>query len=364
MSRTVILIAVLAFALGLTGYACWHLWRIAPHGWKLAVTGLFLLWMASMFAGFAYMERVPVKAATVLYEVGNTWMIAFLYLLIIFLVTDVASLCHILPKTFLKESTPGLLTVLGAVAVILVLGNIHYHHKYREELVITTDKPLEKTLTIVLASDLHVGYHNRKAELARWVDLVNAENPDLVLFGGDIIDRSLRPVLEGRYGEEFLRIKAPVLAVLGNHEYYGDIERAERPFPSGPGRLARPRRRPGRIHPRAGPPTLPPGGGRGGRHRFPVQRPYAPRTGLARILGHRCTLRESLGALSKGKDAVLHLFRPGSLGGQGPGGHKVGVPGAQTTRMERSRYRTGKISRRPMIISAIPVIFRTSGKAA
>ena len=36
-----------------------------------------------MFAGFAYTERVPVRAATVLYEVGNTWMIAFLYLLLV-----------------------------------------------------------------------------------------------------------------------------------------------------------------------------------------------------------------------------------------------------------------------------------------
>ena len=75
-------LAILALVFALTGYVSWHLWRIAPPGWKLAVTGLFLLWMASMFAGFAYTERVPVKLATVLYEVGNTWMIAFLYLLL------------------------------------------------------------------------------------------------------------------------------------------------------------------------------------------------------------------------------------------------------------------------------------------
>ena len=37
-----------------------------------------------MFAGFAYTERIPVRIATVLYEVGNTWMIAFLYLLLVF----------------------------------------------------------------------------------------------------------------------------------------------------------------------------------------------------------------------------------------------------------------------------------------
>ena len=97
-------LAILALVFALTGYVCWHLWRIAPSGWKLAVTGLFLLWMATMFAGFAFTERVPVKLATVLYEVGNTWMIAFLYLLLVFLVADIASFCHLLPKTLLKDS--------------------------------------------------------------------------------------------------------------------------------------------------------------------------------------------------------------------------------------------------------------------
>ena len=223
-------LAILALVFALTGYVSWHLWRIAPPGWKLAVTGLFLLWMASMFAGFAYTERVPVKLATVLYEVGNTWMIAFLYLLLVFIVADIASLCHLLPKTLLKDSAAGLLGAIGIVALIMTLGAIHYPHKYREELAFTTDKPLEKPLTIVLASDLHIGYHNRRAELARWVDLINAEKPDLVLIGGDIIDRSLRPVTEGHYEEEFQRLEAPVWTVLGNHESYAGLAQAEQFF--------------------------------------------------------------------------------------------------------------------------------------
>lgn len=223
-------LAIFALVLALTGYVSWHLWRISPSGWKLDVTGLFVLWMATMFAGFAYTERVPVRAATVLYEVGNTWMIAFLYLLLVFLLADIASLCHLLPKTLLKDSAAGLLGAVGIVALIMTLGAIHYPHKYREELTIETDKPLEQSLTIVLASDLHIGYHNRKAELARWVDLINAEKPDLVLIGGDIIDRSLRPVTEGRYEEEFRRIEAPVLTVLGNHETYAGLPQAEQFF--------------------------------------------------------------------------------------------------------------------------------------
>ena len=220
-------LAIMALVLVLTGYVCWHLWRITLQGWKWVVVGLFLVWMASMFAGFKYMESIPVKAACVVYEVGNTWLIAFMYLLIVFLLADIASLCHLLPKTLLKDSALGLFSSLGIVAIILTLGAIHYHHKYREELTITTEKPLEKPLTIVLASDLHIGYHNRKAELGRWVDLINAEKPDLVLFGGDIVDRSLRPLTEGHYEEEFRRIDAPVMAVLGNHESFVDPKRVE-----------------------------------------------------------------------------------------------------------------------------------------
>lgn len=205
-------------------YVSWHLWRITPAGWpfKLGVTALFIVLIASEFIGFAVMERIPVKAATVLYEVGNTWIIVFLYLLIIFLLADLATLCHLIPKTFLKDCGAGLFAITGIVTVIMILGGINYHHKYREEMTITTQKPLEKPLTIVLASDLHIGYHNRKAELARWVNLINAEKPDLVLIGGDIIDLSLRPVIEGNYGEEFRRIQAPVFAVFGNHEYYSN----------------------------------------------------------------------------------------------------------------------------------------------
>jgi hypothetical protein len=170
------------------------------------------------------------RAASVLYETGNTWLIAFLYLLLIFFIADLATLCHVLPKDFLKDSSAGLGTVLGIVTVILTMGGIHYHHKFREEQTITTAKPLEKPLTIVLASDLHIGYHNRKAELARWIGLINAEKPDLVLFCGDVIDLSLRPVMEGNYAEEFHRVEAPMMTVLGNHEFYGNLDRAEQFF--------------------------------------------------------------------------------------------------------------------------------------
>lgn len=226
--RTGFIILLLAVVL-LTGYDGWHLWRMTPWGWagKLAVVGLFLLWMASAFCTFGFAERLPVRWATVLYEVGHPWMIAFLYLLVIFLVTDLATLCRILPKSFTHDSVAGFCTVFGLVAILLTAGHFHYLNKHREELTIRTDKPLERPLTIVLASDLHLGYHNRKPELERWIDMIQAENPDLVLLAGDIIDMRLRPVLEGNYAEAFQRLQAPVWAVPGNHDYYSHLEEAK-----------------------------------------------------------------------------------------------------------------------------------------
>lgn len=222
--------ALLVLVLLLTGYVGWHLWRIAPGAGKWVVTCAFALWAVMFFAGFFVMEHLPIPIATVVYVVGNTWLIAFLYLLMLFAVADITSLCHLFPKIHLKDSAVGLLFAIGIVTVIITTGGFLYHHKYREEMTLVTGKPLEKPITVVMASDLHLGYHNRKAELARWVGLINAEKPDVVLLCGDIIDLSIRPVLEGNYAEEFHRIEAPVFAVLGNHEYFGDVAKAERFF--------------------------------------------------------------------------------------------------------------------------------------
>ena len=226
--RAAAFIGFMGAVLGTAFYVAWHLWRLAPSlGWKIAIGCLFGLWTASFFVGFAYIEKVPMSLAVPLYEVGNTWLIAFLYFLIAFVLLDLCSFCRIIPKGFLKDAWGVFGCVVGAVTIMLILGGIHYYHKYREELTIKTSKPLEKPLTVVLASDLHLGYHNRKAELGRWIDLFNAENPDLVLIGGDIIDRSLRPVLAGNYAEEFKRLSAPIFTVLGNHEYYSDVDGSE-----------------------------------------------------------------------------------------------------------------------------------------
>ncbi len=213
-------------------YVTWHLWRLTPGGWalKLAVAGFFILWMVSAFVSMGLRKSASIPTINALYEIGHPWMIAYLYLLIAFLLADIGTLIRLIPKAWLTGNGVTMAGLFGTIAIVLIAGGIHYKHKYREELTIQTEKPLQRPLTVVLASDLHLGYSNRKAELARWVDLINAENPDLVLFGGDIVDIQLRPLVEGKFAEEFARIKVPIYTILGNHEYIGHETEAEQFF--------------------------------------------------------------------------------------------------------------------------------------
>ena len=228
--------ALVFFLLPVLGcaYVGWHVWRILPlaNVWKTVVVVL----MAACFALFVLnfvigLDRVPLPLARVMYDVGNSSLIILLYLFMLFLALDVVALVlHFVRPSggnFLRDSLPGTLCVLGFMVALFTYANIHYHHKVRVPMEIDTKGKVTRPLKLVLMSDLHLGYHNGRQEFAKWVDKINAEQPDLVLIGGDIIDISVRPLIEEGVAEEFRHLKAPVYACLGNHEYYSGEPRAQ-----------------------------------------------------------------------------------------------------------------------------------------
>lgn len=154
------------------------------------------------------------------YDIGNSSIFILLYLVMVFMVLDLGRLLHVVPRSWLFQNFYTTAAIAIGMFVLFLYGNIHYYNKVREEMTVTTDKSLSKPLKIVMMSDLHLGYHNPRKELARWVDMVNAENADMVLIAGDIIDMSMRPLIDERMAEEFRRLNAPVYACLGNHEYF------------------------------------------------------------------------------------------------------------------------------------------------
>nr|WP_255489366.1 metallophosphoesterase [Dysgonomonas sp. 216] len=101
-------------------------------------------------------------------------------------------------------------------------GNYRFWNPVVTEVDISIDKKASKNqLKVVVVSDIHVGYLINKDVLKMYVDRIMAQNADLILIVGDIIDYDLRPLIEERHEEEFRRLKAPygVYAVTGNHEY-------------------------------------------------------------------------------------------------------------------------------------------------
>ena len=203
-------------------YVLWHVWRILPLSpWlKTIVVVLMVAAFLLLILNFRMHQQLSLPMATVIYEIGTSWIIILLYLFMAFLLLDIGRWVHLVPSTFLKNSMTGTLTVTGVLLVLIIYGNIHYRQKVRQPLTLTTEKKISRPLKVVMLSDLHVGYHNRRTELARWVDMINQEKADLILIAGDIIDNSTRPLDEQQMEKEFLRLNAPVVACLGNHEYY------------------------------------------------------------------------------------------------------------------------------------------------
>ena len=211
-------------------YIGWHVWCLLPlaWGWKLASVIVMVASFLLMFGSIRRTtDQLPLEWGTAMYETGTSSVFILLYLFILFLVLDLGRLLHLVPRTLLYNNgwTAGVIALF--MFGLFLYGNLHYKHKYRQELTVQSDK-VHKPLRLVMLSDLHLGYHNRRDEFHRWIDLINAEHPDLILIAGDIIDGSMRPLLEERMHEEFHRLQAPVYACLGNHEYYSGEPDAQR----------------------------------------------------------------------------------------------------------------------------------------
>lgn len=237
--RNFIFIAIFLAFIGLNIYVCRRIVQLLP-----ATNGILRIFVISavaigtlgMFAFFLWGEKMPVFVATLFYTVGTSWLIAFVYLFLAFLLIDLGRLLnhffHFMDKetvfNLLHTNWKTLVMVLGGVAVLLISGNLNYHHKKRIHLSIETPKwnASAKPLRIVAVSDLHLGYTISKKELAKWVSLINTEKPDVVLIGGDLIDNALRPLTHHSLDAELRKIQAPmgVYACPGNHEFITGIK--------------------------------------------------------------------------------------------------------------------------------------------
>lgn len=218
-------------SLGGMAYSTWRLVSLVPStasSVRWIVGGLWVLCFLALILTFAMRDALPTAWARTLYPLSTSWLIYFLYAILILLALDVARLVPQL-RSHLAPSWTLLSLVWITLVSLLTYGSIRYRNKERVALELQLTKPLERPIKIVALSDMHLGYTIGKGELREWVKLINQEKPDLVLIAGDIVDGDTRPVLEDKLSEEINQIQAPIYAVLGNHEYIGG-EARERHF--------------------------------------------------------------------------------------------------------------------------------------
>lgn len=227
--------------LAANGYIFYRGWQTLTHcgkGIKIIYPILFLFFTGGIVLQFAARDiAYPPLIGHWLYYCGTGWLVFTLYMTLWLVFMELVKLGGWLIKArwrteptrykqFRQKSYwEGFLLVI----CILSIGYYRYQHPYVEVINIVINKPVdspEKNLKVVAVSDIHLGYGTDKDQLKKYVELINAQHPDLILIGGDLIDNSLLPVRLQCMDEELSQLKARmgIYAIPGNHEYISNME--------------------------------------------------------------------------------------------------------------------------------------------
>lgn len=206
-----------------------------PIGIRISFSILFWLCAIALFVAMALRDATAIEPLTrILFNIGSAWLVFLLYMTLATLLFDII---HLIVPSFHY----GTWCALGITILLLTYGYINHRHPRVKQMTITTEKEMTAPCRIAMVSDIHLGYGTDREDLAGYVDLINAQNADVVVVVGDLIDNSIKPVKVSDMCAEFERITAPegVYMVAGNHEYISGIKACEEYLSTTPVRLVR-----------------------------------------------------------------------------------------------------------------------------
>jgi hypothetical protein len=210
------------------------------RGWQaLEILGRKRLWFAVIFwlAAFSFIiaEALEAKLGSgLLVFIGSFWVAIMLYGFLFLLIIDILRIAGwafkikpaIVYANYPKTKAILFSVVCLALSVIFVVGYRNAHNPKPTHVKIAIDKKAGHLteLRIVLVSDIHLGHIHGHRKLARIVDVINKQQPDIVFLAGDILDGPPAPVIKNDLGKGFSRLQAKygTYIISGNHEYFGD----------------------------------------------------------------------------------------------------------------------------------------------
>lgn len=185
-----------------------------------STTGITVLFLA--YAFIKADTQQDIYTANYFYTVLGLIVLFYLPKLNISIFYGLESLAFLLSKKHFYINNIGL--ILSAITFLLVAHGMWINKtnfQVREQQIVSTRIPNSfNNFKIIQISDLHIGsFHNDLKSIEKLVKQINAENPDLIVFTGDMISNYAEEMDEFIPILSELSAKYGKYAILGNHDY-------------------------------------------------------------------------------------------------------------------------------------------------
>lgn len=207
--------------------------------WKYKVFS-FVYWGVTVFvflSFFAYFllgqEKLPINFRIISGSLFFIFLLSKLFAIVWLLSEDVYRFFEFLIRKVKGENNISIKSRREAVSKIaiasamipfsmLTYGIVVNGHRFQfrnQKIKINNLPKAFEGFKIVQLSDIHAGSFTRMNPIKKVVEKINALNPDLVVFTGDLVNDLAREmdVLSGIFGN--LKAKYGVLSITGNHDY-------------------------------------------------------------------------------------------------------------------------------------------------
>ncbi|MFE7723964.1 metallophosphoesterase [Nocardia rhizosphaerihabitans] len=213
--------------LGLVHWLLYRRFAVAPGlgvaARRAVAVGLVLLWIppfVAVGAGNAFSPQ-PVRPIVWL---GEVWLAVLFYLGIGLIV---AGLVLLVARLLKYQDRRRLIRVLSAVVIVAAVGTVAYGVVEANRLRVVeaelTFAQLPRQfdgLRVVVVADIHVGAARGADFTRRVVELVNEQQPDVIVLPGDLLDGAVEHVAADIDPLAGLRSEYGKFVVAGNHEGY------------------------------------------------------------------------------------------------------------------------------------------------